>query len=168
MSPTEVEPPLLKFSKQPCEYSPSLSYRSCTAAFPTQNCMVTPTPTGHHKPIAIQSLDLLFFMVKVLYPGVPRSNQLLRSQAPRPNTSPSRTSQRNSSGITNFIPNYRHSLISNLTNQYHSTATIKAQLFFQRMQPSICIQSILIPNSTLFEKLSTPTFFQSLIVLPII
>jgi hypothetical protein len=74
----------------------------------TQNCTVTLTPTGHHKPIAIQSLDLPFFTVKVSYPGVPRSNQLLHSRAPRPNTSPSRTSQRNSSGIANFIPNYHH------------------------------------------------------------
>ena len=35
LSPTEVKPPLLKFSKQPREFSPSLSYRSCAAAFPT-------------------------------------------------------------------------------------------------------------------------------------
>ena len=35
MSLTEVKPLLLKFSKQPCECSPSLSYRSCAATFPT-------------------------------------------------------------------------------------------------------------------------------------
>ena len=35
LSPTEVEPPLLKFSKQPREYFSSLSYHSCAAAFTT-------------------------------------------------------------------------------------------------------------------------------------